>query len=853
MEELVKIFPNLTIITIILLFVTIVLSIFTDIPRFVITAVINLIKSNADEPSVPSSKIPTAFWKIPIIAIIEWNFKKDRIQNSLKYSIATIKSDLSSILKKRAFGNINKYTFEKEINSFEYFNGRENISIGKNFITILQGLPGTGKSTFVINFLESLVNLNEIDYIIYIKFRDFRKNYKSIENITEFSEELFWSDICFSNINSQLENSRPTDNLLSYLLNYKSCYIFIDNVNDYEHLNHLINLIEVYFKKFHKKNKKRKIIVSTRFPDLKHFQNLHNVEISILEPLTVESTRKFFYKKCVELEINWQTRDFYDIVDPETSLLRFENEYTQNPLFVQIVCFIIKKNGFANLKEIFQESVTNIYRVFIETLFVACYAESSYEKFYESYRYLAYLVSQKNIEKFESGIIQTAFGNDSLFTSDFLFTNGLLIKKNISGKSYYSFVHQTVQDVLFIDYIVSNNFYDNLSVIGDEFIYYLREQIKNTSEFLELLSVKIDIAQRVITNGFIEKMGANKYKGNSYIFCQNIIDKILEVYIFINSENVSMDSIKRIFNKLKNYISTENIVLYIYDKMKSQTSISYSGLNLLLALRRPILNELVLNCLQKNNFTNELLYLLEKENKDAIYFVNSFLENSDKVNEEKNKNFLMTLISNARILEKTPFIKIWFVNNISVFNANTLDFLLRNRYIRERILYPNYINQNFDDTYKVSKCLSKIIFGKIYLPKGRYEIEKGKVLVNKKSILIPSIPDKIFMKAKSTYDAEMKALESLDKTLMDFEQLEIAYAFFAKKNSLDLLGLVGLNDINIKREFILYEAYKINNKSVLLFAYLENSDAKNNKSIAVNSNSKNFAENIIYRNITILE
>lgn len=317
-------------------FLLLLLFYLTDISPTIINFLIRVLKLKDIKPGETTDiigyKYPTDYKKIPIAALVEKQLLKNAIYNNTK-KLLKDKIYFSSWFLTQINAENNKsekIDIKVKFNSFE---SRNKKSISEKIITIVNGLPGTGKSTFVLAWLENHMETNKVDYIIYFDSSKKKAIYPTIANSqTNDSGLSIWSEICTNTITNYFtESKRPSANLLSYYINYGFCYIVFNDVNNKSDLLYHIDMIESYFGKYHRANKNLRIIITSRNLQTSDFSGNPNVNITTIEILSQTETQNFFFDKCKLLGIDLNSLDFFDLVSSKTSLLRFENKYTQNP------------------------------------------------------------------------------------------------------------------------------------------------------------------------------------------------------------------------------------------------------------------------------------------------------------------------------------------------------------------------------------------------------------------------------------------------------------------------------------------------------------------------------------------
>lgn len=821
----------------------------TDVPPSIFNFFIRLLKLKdikIDESHYAlDAKLPTNKRKLPIAAFIESKFKikyADVRDNYIYPLLKTKKNSISWLIKKLDVEE-NKASHSESIDiHFETFPSRsKNQALGDQFITILSGLPGTGKSTKVINWLETRLSEKKMDFLIYFNAIEIRSRFPMLLSApSNNTDELFWKNILYSvNKNSVDEFKRPSPNLISYYINYRHCYLLIDDIDNKGELDALIELILNYFKTYHRRNPNLKIVITTRNQQI----SLPSAGLVTLDPLDKNEAESFFYKKCKEVGVDLNSRDFFDIIDQKHSLLHFENKYTQNPLFVEIVAFIIKIKGFNKLSDFFQKSVAFVYREFIKILCTKSGNEEFYEKFYINFRLLGYTTAKMNMVEFESGLIEQSFTSEINITTDFLNTNGLLIRRNELGKNLYSFIHLTIRDILYVDYIVANNKYDifsGVNYIGEEFTYYFREEIKQINQYCELLKYNLLIAGEILNDDFIKKLTK---ENNTDFFIAAILNTILDHHVFDSRVQIDFTDIQKFIEKIPG--SEKYLKSRLLQKVQSQTHLSERAINILIQIDCDLLKDFFISSILQNKCLNEFATLINDDNPNVVCVFKDILSRQN-VNTQRQMQILLKFLLTAYLNKKNKY-STWFLSNIKYFSLENLKILFSEIYIRESILYAQYEYKDLNTVRLINKALVDHIWGSVFVPRGSY-VSDGKTIINDKSFLVAIQPKKILIKAKNNYEAEMAALNSLSIKLMTFSQLDIVYQYFFKKDIFDPHSIIGIGDSSIK-ENILYEAYKENNYGKLHFAYLQSGSKAVSRQVHKDSS---FIENIIYRNFEVL-
>jgi hypothetical protein len=831
-------------------FILLLLLYITDIPPSIFNFFIRILKlkdlsmeSNQDKNW---SKLPTNYKKIPVAGFIEDRVSRKKLQEYIKQFIKDRQSGMSW-LNIRLYNDEapNNRSNQNENTEYRKFKSRDSLKIVGTPITIVSGLPGTGKSTFVLNHIENERGKGKVDFVIYFPFADFSSKYNSLNNLQDKDlEENFWNDIRSSIIYTGVsEYKKPSANLISYYINYGWCYILIDDVIDMSKLERFVDGLYKYKSTCHRKNKNLRIIITTRERDLQKIKDKGYAGVLTIQPLTQEDAQSFFYEKCNQLGIDLQQRDFFDLAEEKTSLLTFENRFTQNPLFVEIVVSMIRERGFKKLSETFQKSVGAVYKEFINILFTRNTDSALYPKFYASYRKLAYNIKKTNSTNFTNDKIATVFGG-SPFDENFLNANVLLVRKNESGQLSYSFIHQTLSDILYIEEIVkANNYSDfiNVNTIGEEFTFYLKEQILELDQYLPLLKTNLSIATNILDDGFLQKIKTQSVSATA----QSIMDGAIKEFIVKPGVAPDEHSLINLYNKLSANIPNQGE--YLLAKLNGIT-ITEKIIRFFLAFNSPELNQFFLAKMVNNENSGDFASLISAGYPPLLDLIKSRLTKAELNTAFQNK-LLLFLLSPGISNDNNKRYSTWLLNDIQQFSDDTLRVLLQNKYIREKILLRGYENKNVLITKRLHRLLFDFDGRTIFLPKGNYNIKENNVY-NPQSILVSKTPLTILVRANNNYEAEMKTLNTVQIQLMTFEQLQIASSLFAKTWAGDLFGLVSLSSEEIINRGILYEAYKDNNRSILRFAFRQNKEQglmKNNKDLTYTSS---FAENIIYRTIS---
>lgn len=825
----------------------------TDIPPSILNFFIRILKLKTIESNPQEqywSKLPTYYRKIPVAGFMENLISRKKLQEYIEHFIENKQSGMSLLYKKLYYDNeVNNKSLYSNENVINYtkFKSRNSVKITQSPITILNGLPGTGKSTFILNHIENERRKGKVDFVIYFPFSDFSSKYNSLNNLQDKDlEENFWNDIYSSTIYAGVsEYKKPSSNLLSYYINYRYCYIIIDDVIGKPKLETFVDGLYRYRSTCHRRNKKLKIIITTRERDLHNIESKGYSRTVTLKPLTEEDARIFFYEKCKQLNIDLRQQDFFDTVDKRVSLLRFENEFTQNPLFVEIVVSMIKEKGFKTLSETFQKSVGAVYKEFTKILFERNVNTASYQQFYTSYRELAYNVTKTNSKDITNEKIKDAF-TGTTFNEDFLYANALLIRKLESGQFRYSFIHKTLSDILYIEEIIKiNNYSDfsNVDNIGGEYTFYLKEQILLESEYLSLMKANISIAGNLLDDGFLQKIA----RVNINITSVSIMDSAINEYILNPGNFIEEGALLTLYNKLSGKILDKKN--YLLSKVNTNNcNINQKIIRLYIAFNTPELNNFFLTKMVNNENASDFAELLNAGYEPLLNLIKSRLGKAELNTSFQNK-LLLFLLSPKISTDSNKRYATWFLGNINLFLDSTLQMLLTNEYIRTKIVLRYYEHKDMVATKKLNKILFHFTADKVFIPKGNYMIN-GNTVNNPESILVSKKPISILVRANNNYKAQMEALNAVQTQLLTFDQLQIASSLFAKEWPGDLLGIVPLSDQTIINQGILYECYKLNNKGELRFAFKESMGLALMKVNKNTSYSKNFIENIIYRSIS---
>ncbi|EOR96413.1 hypothetical protein ADIARSV_0413 [Arcticibacter svalbardensis MN12-7] len=810
----------------------ILLSTITDIPLFIYNFFVpffKLIGLKADS-TTENLKTPSNRRKIPITALLE----KKLICTHQKIC-DTYLQPLLSYKQKNVSWFINRQSdndeTEEYIPHFEKFDSREIEHLfDKTTFTVICGLPGTGKSSVVFDFLNKELKGDSIDFLVYFNITEIKTTAPALlEGISDNSFELLWKNVLYAvNRFSSNVKHRPSPNLISYFINYGKCYFILDDCDDRQHIHNLMELFNNYLDIYHKHNKNFKIIITTRAQQVKTEQR-----IITLKPLNISEAEAFFYNLANRLHIKLNTQDFFDIVEGGKSLLSFRNKYTQNPLFIEIVIYIIKERGFRNLKDIFQKSVATVYREFIKTLSTKG-NQISYDKFYPKFCLLGYLAAARNLIEFEFNLIEESFAGYNEVDIEFLHTNGLLIRRNIGGKNWYSFIHLTIRDVLYIDYIVSQSKFDifaNVNYLGEEFIYYLREEIRHTNQYWELAKHNIRLAINVQNADFIKKISNNSLLS----FQIQIIGNALQHFVFDKDDKTEPKEIVQFIKSVPGWEKyLDQCLLEIVQK---QSFIIHHAASILLQLKPTLISAFLFEQVKEGKYHKNVAGLINEQN---LVITRMFSQIMETPTFTPDMLTLWSFLLSSKISPNSTYAK-WFLKNLHIIPDSFLNSLLIDSHIVNNIVLPNYENTSVEKSIALNHALRNHIWGWVFVPKGSYSRSNAS-LYNHWSFLVKIQPNILLITAKDHYAAEMKSLQSIAKQLMSFEQLDIAYRFFSKSDTdfFNPHAIIGLGS-SLTRG-ISYEAYKENNKGKLFFAHIPSK----NTSISKQIDTGNFKQNVIY-------
>ena len=213
----------------------------TDIPKSFFSALIKWFFEKKNKPYWPLEPARSSFI-FPIIGMLDYMTTKVIRQEFFNELIKERKSKLSRIFEEIANVQV----------GFEQFKSRENIDFSSKVINIINGIPGVGKSSFVINYLEKMNSNGKVDFIFYFNSYSVNKAYTSLKNKQEnTSNEQVWQELG----NYNLDYTRLSSSLISYLLNYKFVYFIVDGIDKEEDCENIIFNLNRYINRFHKKIK----------------------------------------------------------------------------------------------------------------------------------------------------------------------------------------------------------------------------------------------------------------------------------------------------------------------------------------------------------------------------------------------------------------------------------------------------------------------------------------------------------------------------------------------------------------------------------------------------------------------
>jgi hypothetical protein len=819
-----------------ILFLLTFTDVFKTIANSLLTAFASIFKKK--EPEELWSKRPIRkklIW--PVIGIIKFQLKRKHLRNYIESDLSSNKSAFSYLFETEE--NHNDFQFE-----FNEFKSRKSLSISDKFVSVICGIPGTGKTSYINHYISKRLESKNIGYIIRLNDNEISTKFPELlKPITDESIDIFWK------ITGNVTLIKPPKGsglhspiLISYIFNYKPTTIIIEDVVEPNHLQYLIENLKQYFEKFHSGNKHIKIIISTRIRQTEIKLSDIDIQTLTIPALNKEEIQTFFYKNCQILDI-LNNENFNRSVAPKESILHFNHPLTQTPLFVEIVVYMLyqKRNELID-ENYFSKSVFEIFEKFVKTLYDRRNTgETPYEKFHVLYRELAYK-AWTNGNIMDITLINSIF-NESGFSIPFLETNGFIIKRN-NLRANYSFIHNSLIDILFIEYIVTNKEYKTLSSIpylGEEYTYYLQEKISNLEEYRQLTVENLILAGRVLNRMFFDKI---KVK-SSYQTGEDIMKDIFRAHLVSSNKNLDSDAFKEMYYKLSNqWPDLEN-----YFIKQINTTINDTSLKAALVIQSAPINQAVLKIFYNKNY--EKLFIDEFEagylKLDELFY-NALKEvelNTD------NQNYLLCTTINAKPIggNKDRYEQ-WFLAYLHKFNGRSWNYFLANPKLKNIIL-TKYQHTNIDHTLAISKMYDINRNGEILIPKGIYTIEK-KSVINPATIVVSRKPNVLLFKENNMYEAEMEGLNKNQCRMWTYEQLQIAYAYFTATQQNFWQGIRGIGDPTLDQG-VLYEAYKINNIGKVQYAFLK----KENENALITSthasfNQSKFIENILFREVLYL-
>ena len=530
-----------------------------------------------------------------------------------------------------------------------------------------------------------------------------------------------------------------------------------------------------------------------------------------------------------------QNPNFGPLVDSKFSVLRFDNNLTQTPLFVEVILVILKKRGLANLEE-FHQSIASIYKLFVKVLYErSIMGTNEYDHFYVLYRNLAYKTweSGNNLDIEE---INEIF-NNSPFNIHFLIENGLLVQHD-KTKNDYSFIHQTIPDVLAIEALsLKNDFslFRHSEGLRDDLQTYLKDEINNILQYANLLNVNPTIASALLDRPFFNKISRSEFNPATRMIIKSCLDYIAN---YPNIKTIAFENILRIFRSLSEWQG--QVYQILLDEVETFPK-SKDLLLILLSLQVNIINDYILHLIQLNISTKILASILG----NSQYLKNIIDPYFNKITTNENDRQIILFAFEADISNQYNSYTKRYVESLSIRHDEEIQFFLNIEKIRKEVFFKEYTHREISNTRRLNEILSTVGFNEIFIPKGAYSIN-NKTIINSKPITIAKVPFKKIMKEDNINNALLKLQNEVVYKMWTFEQFDIAYTYFEgtiHNNFKGFLGLHGFSDIK-------YEAVKDNNLNKISFAYFEGNSGNSNITLANNSTGK-FNQTILWRQIQV--
>lgn len=671
---------------------------------------------------------------------------------------------------------------------------------------------------------------NKVDFVFYFNNYSINKSFTNLKNKQEnINIEPVWQELGKYN----LDFMKLSSSLLSYLLNYKYVYFIIDGIDKEEDLENIIGNLNRYINRFHRGNKKLKVLISSR---IKNFQLQQLFINSVnLPPLNTNEVQEFFYIKTEELQMNLHLNpDFGPLVDSQHSILRFDNKLTKTPLFAEVVLIILKEKGLASLVSAPHQSIASIYKLFVRVLYErSIKGDHEYESFYVLYRNLAYSTweSGNNLDIEE---IVNIFKNSS-FTLTFLVESGLLVQLERT-QTDYSFIHQTIPDALAVEALVIKNdysFFENKETIREDLQTYLRDEIGDVIQYKSLLNANPAIAAALLDRVFFNKISKNEFIPATRMIIKGCLEYTNKSK---NLKNSDIENLLIIFKNLSEWQSqVYQILLEEVDAYEKNKGL----ITTLLTMQVPQINMYIIKLIHQNLSKNILVSLMNN-NLHLKSIINQYF---DKDTNSENEEVIILFAINSDIVNNSRVYKQKFIKNLSRRSDDELKFFFSKEKIRNEVLFKEYIHKDDSLTFRLNRLLSTVGFKDIFLPKGDYSFN-NETVSNKNSITFSKTPFKKELNESSMNGAITKFQNDVLYNLWTFDQFRIAYRYFEasfNNNFNGFLGLHSFNDVN-------YEAVKENNINKVSFAYFENSSSNSNIVLSDN-NEQMFHQTVLWRQI----
>jgi hypothetical protein len=799
----------------------------TDLPKVFFNLLEGLYRKTTQTPKLARPLRRSSIY--PLYAKIAFERRK-------KIILAQPKRVLEQKLKTVSFLHSKIHSAGEKEHAIRVFPSRTQSLASRNLFAVVQGLPGAGKSTFVLNHLKKMTDDKSADYIFFLDYRTIIQALEAPEDDIPAIWKLLHAQVLRYTLNGEPPLSHL---LLSYVMNYKAVYILIEDIPDLFVYRHILLAFKTYISQFHPKNKSVRIVLTTRINSGLRYDDMPDyVEIPV-RPLEKTEVETYFYGLCQSFSIDLQTSEFFDALASSKSLLRFELPLTKTPLFVEILVLTIKDKGFKFDNEEFLSSINRLYKAFMRTLFDTSKSFLDYTRFYAAYRELGYFAWINNLRVFNSSLVTRFFGPINVPLT-FLITNGFLIEDESELMPMVTFVHQSVCDMLFVEQMLVNNDFSSLTqeyLEREEYVYYLKGAIRDIDSFAALVQTNLLYAVKILD----AEMAAQIRLQNSVANSQKLVQVLLKSH-FINLQSAEQD-VAILLDKI--LVSASGLDNYLIAQLIGQV-LSRRQIKILSCSQRPSLHQyLVAKVIDEINHL-DLIDLLEENYLPLVQRLSDELLTGDSDTPSKVKLIRVLLSKVQRGEARQVFIKI-FIDNLAKFREDDLRDMLADETLRNGIFFRQYTNKDTSFTKKISALLPESSRF-VYLPKGNYFVY-DKTIVNSRSALVPINPEQILVIAKDTYEAQMKALTDIQYQLMTFDQLRIAYCHF-QKNGL-ASGLIGLNSKEAKDRGILYEAYKENFIGPLGFAFIPPKDIS--VPMPKPQDPANFVQNLYYRRIQLVD